>query len=608
MNRRMLGLAIISFYLMLAMAALQMPVDAAPATQLVGDTEPSPDEAAPLAQPISVSIRHQIPVTLTISLPQARSDALSTVLTETLALTLSDALTEARAAGQTDSLTDTITSTLTLPPVELTDELPAESSQTGVDTSASDDVTPITATVPLTLDVGLQFALTQTLTSTVAASVTLTFPDGFTLTLPVSFTLASPLTATVVTTALTPLPESITAPTPTETPEPESLEPTATLTPTTGLTETAPLTATVTPTDALADALPPLTSSVNITANLRGGPGTDFPVVGQGSLGQPVAVMGVSADGGWYLLSIGAWIANTLVDNAPANPPVATEPLIASVQATATAVAEANIPATPAPPPAILLPTPTPTPPPADQPTVAPSVTVNANLRSGPGLEFPQIGGTIAGQTINIVARDDAGEWFLLDNGGWVAAFLVANAPDVASVPVFDPNAAAPAAPEPAPEAAPITETAPITTPTTVTPTTAAPVTLGVLDNLYIVDATELIARYERSLAEIDRLVTQAGQNESLLEDAQWIQSMTTALALVRATDTRVRTLQPSPLLADAHADLVRAADAYAEATTLLTQGVDQRSPDSFDAAFAQITLGDAALDSASGRIQALTQ
>lgn len=461
--------------------------------------------------------------------------------------------------------------------------------------------TELSATVPVTLSFDFNFVVTQTLTSTVASSITLTFSNGLTLTVPVSLSLGAVPSATLVVTSLEPLTDVAATPTPTMTPTETDTPTPEEPTPTPTATETLTPTVVVTETEPPSAVIPPLTSTVIITSNLRAGPSVEFAVVGQAAPGQSVTVAGVSADGAWYLLTNGAWIAVALVENAPANPPIADEPLIASVQATATALASTvvteTVAATPEAPTVIPLPTPTPVPAP-----VPPTVTVDANLRSGPGTTFPIIGGTVTGQAINIVARNEAGDWFLLDNGGWVASFLVANPPNIVDVPVFDPNAPPPAAPVTAP--APVTETVPVTAPATVT--TTAPIVLGVRDNLYLVDATEVVARYNRALDEIDRLITQAGQNEALLQDPQWMQSMTTVIALLRAADARVRTLQPTTQLQGIHDDLTAAADAFDAAATLLAQGVDQGEPARFDEAFVEITQGTARLVSASDRIEAL--
>ncbi len=143
----------------------------------------------------------------------------------------------------------------------------------------------------------------------------------------------------------TPLPTSTDTPMPpTETPTPE---PTAAPTSTAAPEPTA--TATATP---LAQ---PQASSAS-AINVRGGPGTVYPVVGQLQPGQPVDILSRNGDQTWWqvLLSNGneGWVAASVVD--------VTGPL------DGVAVA-ANIPAAPTQPPR-------PTAAPATQPTAAPAV------------------------------------------------------------------------------------------------------------------------------------------------------------------------------------------------------------------------------------------
>jgi uncharacterized protein YgiM (DUF1202 family) len=61
---------------------------------------------------------------------------------------------------------------------------------------------------------------------------------------------------------------------------------------------------------------------VKTGANLRAGPGTEYAIVGGRRAGQATALTGITANGGWYQLSNGAWIAAFLVDNAPVGLPV----------------------------------------------------------------------------------------------------------------------------------------------------------------------------------------------------------------------------------------------------------------------------------------------
>ncbi len=79
------------------------------------------------------------------------------------------------------------------------------------------------------------------------------------------------------------------------------------------------------------------------------------------------------------------------------------------------------------------------TPKPILVPTATPRLThstVNSvsKLRGGPGTHYPITGQAVPRQTVVLVARNQAGDWYKLDNGKWIAAFLVDNAP--ANLPV----------------------------------------------------------------------------------------------------------------------------------------------------------------------------
>lgn len=92
--------------------------------------------------------------------------------------------------------------------------------------------------------------------------------------------------------------------------------------------------------------------------------------------------------------------------------------------------------------------------------------TVNraGNLRSGPGTNYPIVGSAQSGQTLSIVAQNGAGDWLKLEDGKWIAAFLVNNAPTGLAV-------------DGAASAQPVQEVPPTATPLPVPPTpTAAPV------------------------------------------------------------------------------------------------------------------------------------
>ena len=92
-------------------------------------------------------------------------------------------------------------------------------------------------------------------------------------------------------------------------------------------------------------------------------------------------------------------------------------------------------------------------------------------MRGGPGTAYDIVGNVQAGQPLAVTARTGAGDWYQLDSGAWIAAFLVDRAPsvDVAlaipplPTPTTAPTAAPtnpplPMAPSPAPPPAELAE------------------------------------------------------------------------------------------------------------------------------------------------------
>lgn len=136
-------------------------------------------------------------------------------------------------------------------------------------------------------------------------------------------------------------------PTPTKTAATSPPEPLPTDTPQVVVLPTntpiSPGTAIPAPTDTPIPVIPtdtpaPSGAVANASANLRGGPGTDYDVVGQTQPGQALAVVARSRAGDWYRLDDGAWIAAFLVDNAPINLSIIDVATPVVVQPPATAV------------------------------------------------------------------------------------------------------------------------------------------------------------------------------------------------------------------------------------------------------------------------------
>lgn len=168
--------------------------------------------------------------------------------------------------------------------------------------------------------------------------------------------------------------------------------------------------------------------TVKTGANLRAGPGTNYPRIGSAKTGQVIEIVARDPSGDWYQLAGGAWIFGNLIENAPDVP-----------------VAE-NIPTPPAA-------TPNPSP---DTPTAAVKsgvqqvvvkVVTNANLRAGPGTNYPKVGSARAGQSLTIVARNPVGDWYQTATGAWIFGELLNSAPAVpaaASIPTSPQATASP--------------------------------------------------------------------------------------------------------------------------------------------------------------------
>jgi hypothetical protein len=93
-------------------------------------------------------------------------------------------------------------------------------------------------------------------------------------------------------------------------------------------------------------------------------------------------------------------------------------------------------------------PSPTPTATPVPTPTFTPTATpivvpaqvkVASNMRSGPGTDRAIIGALKAGDSVAAVGRNEAGDWYVLDNGAWVLGELI-TVPDAGALPILSPT------------------------------------------------------------------------------------------------------------------------------------------------------------------------
>ena len=194
----------------------------------------------------------------------------------------------------------------------------------------------------------------------------------------------------------------------------------------------------------------PVSVVVNADSNLRAGPGIEYDRVGGINFGEEASIVGISADGEWYLLENGVWLFAALVTEAVDVPVVtedapsdqmaaagaeqpdteqagtdeqqaATEETQEDTEETDTEQADTDDEST----------TETEqTETDAEQPQPVVIAPRGANLRAGPGLEYDRVDGAEEGKILAVVAQDESGEWLKLEDGSWIFAALVENVPE----------------------------------------------------------------------------------------------------------------------------------------------------------------------------------
>lgn len=141
---------------------------------------------------------------------------------------------------------------------------------------------------------------------------------------------------------------------------------------------------------------------VSQQANLRGGPGTQYPVLGTAAPGSLVALTGQNVEGTWYQTSTNGWVAAALVANAPPGLPIVPPPPLPPPTATPLPTVVVVVPPGAAPPA-----TPTPTP------------TITPVLQAPPTTPTPA-----PSAVVRIIAVNRGAEWVLLYNDGDAAQAL----------------------------------------------------------------------------------------------------------------------------------------------------------------------------------------
>ena len=144
---------------------------------------------------------------------------------------------------------------------------------------------------------------------------------------------------------------------------------------------------------------------------MRTGPGWDFPTRGHIKPGDTPQWVGKSKDNRWYKSASGLWDHVTYINGEPSDLPMihVAGPTPVPTRTVPNANKEANTsnPGT----------------------TAIPYANRDSNLRAGPGTNFPIVGWLLKGEEARPVARTPSGHWVQLQNGDWIAAYLLDNVP-----------------------------------------------------------------------------------------------------------------------------------------------------------------------------------
>jgi CRP-like cAMP-binding protein/uncharacterized protein YgiM (DUF1202 family) len=194
-------------------------------------------------------------------------------------------------------------------------------------------------------------------------------------------------------------------------------------------------------------ATPSVPTRARITGDglqVRVGPGTTYDVMASLAEGDEVNILGRDEMGDWLKVSLDSgeegWVAAEFVDvegNLKAVPMITPEPSAPpTTEMTPTATPSPTVP-----PEATAAPTPAPT---VTVPIPSRTTGGGLRMRSGPGSNYEVLVSLAEGQEVNVLGRDETGEWLKisLDSGeeGWVAAEFVDVDVAVEALPIVGPS------------------------------------------------------------------------------------------------------------------------------------------------------------------------
>lgn len=205
----------------------------------------------------------------------------------------------------------------------------------------------------------------------------------------------------------------------------------------------------------------PILVTVQESANLREGPGTDFAITGSAKPGQVFYATGCNEDCSWYQLGPNCWIAAFLVaPYLPISPLIPTINVQIPITITATLTDTFLIvleESTPSPLSVIGL------------TTQCPQTREETTTYAGPSTFYAVVDTRPAGECVAIIGRNLLGDWFQLSHGMWLPAAVIIFAEPIETIPVTEFT--------PSPTVTPTPTLTPTPTPTNTLPPGLQPIT-----------------------------------------------------------------------------------------------------------------------------------
>ncbi len=123
-------------------------------------------------------------------------------------------------------------------------------------------------------------------------------------------------------------------------------------------------------------------------------------------------------------------------------------------------------------------------------------------------------------------------------------------------------------------------------------------------EQAYLEEMLNIGTSYSLALTRLGELGEAVSENPYLLLDTEWRAEIFSIIATIKRLNARVRSIDPPDRFAEAHEDLVEAAEHLDKFANLFTEGVENLDADKLSQALAELKLGTAAVERAGEKFE----